>query len=158
MRVAELLKVNGNWKKLWKIQVPNKIKIFLWRALRAVQEIWTEADIWHNVKDYITNATGFIPMVFQMIDEVNSTVMPKVAVMLWTLWWRRNQKCWQEKIPSVFEVTRRARDTLQDWLKAHQRKINTVQNNIELENHTWTKPPFGKLKIRKSVNYPDAQW
>jgi hypothetical protein len=30
-----------------------------------------------------------------------------------------NKKCWQEKIPTFFEVTRRARETLQDWLKEH---------------------------------------
>jgi hypothetical protein len=41
-----------------------------------------------------------------MIDEVNTTV--KVAVLLWTLWWRRNKKCWHGNIPTVFEVTRRA--------------------------------------------------
>ena len=28
------LKVEGHWQRLWKLQVPNKIKIFLWRVLR----------------------------------------------------------------------------------------------------------------------------
>jgi hypothetical protein len=54
-----------------------------------------------------------------MIDEVNTIVMLKVVALLWTLWWRRNKKCWQEKIPTVFKVTRRAREMLQDWLKEH---------------------------------------
>jgi hypothetical protein len=29
------LKVEGQWKKLWKLKVPNKVRIFLWRVLRG---------------------------------------------------------------------------------------------------------------------------
>jgi hypothetical protein len=28
-------KMEGNWKALWRLLVPNKVKIFLWRTLRG---------------------------------------------------------------------------------------------------------------------------
>jgi hypothetical protein len=29
------LKEEGNWKRLWQIKVPNRVKLFMWRVLRG---------------------------------------------------------------------------------------------------------------------------
>jgi hypothetical protein len=62
--------------------------------------------------NYIETAEGCVQMIFKMIDEVNNTTMSEMAMLLWILWWRRNQKCWNDITPTVSEVIRRAKEQL----------------------------------------------
>jgi hypothetical protein len=41
--------------------------------------------------------------------------MSKIAILLGTLWWRRNKKSWNEKLPTIFEVIRKFQETIHDW-------------------------------------------
>jgi len=42
--------------------------------------------------------------------------MAQVVTIIWMIWWRRNQKFWNDAFPVAFEVSRRAREALEDWL------------------------------------------
>jgi hypothetical protein len=178
------LKVEGQWKKLWKLKVPNKVRIFLWRVLRgclpvrarlltkgvhcdpkcpccgeyeenewhcfvgcmAAQEVWKEADCWQATNKYSAHAMSFVSMVFKMINELDNNSMSTVAMVLWSLWWRRNQKCWNESLPTVVETVRRSRENLHDWRQAHG--CATVNARIEENSEllSWSKPTTGSLK------------
>jgi hypothetical protein len=72
--------------------------------------------------------------------------MVKITMLLWTIWWCRNQRCWQEKLPTIFEVCRSAKDSLNEWLNVHEQKNSTRRIGAELASHTWTKPARGTLK------------
>jgi hypothetical protein len=49
-------------------------------------------------------------------------------MVLWALWWRRNQRYWHDKIPTIFYVIRRARDTLQDWKSVKMQHSSSTQD------------------------------
>ncbi|PNY12847.1 60S ribosomal protein l23 [Trifolium pratense] len=72
--------------------------------------------------------------------------MARITMILWTLWWRRNQRCWHDKIPTIFEVTRRARDTYQSWLNVQLQHKNTGNCRTAIATHTWSKPPNGTIR------------
>ncbi|PNY10313.1 pentatricopeptide repeat-containing protein, partial [Trifolium pratense] len=147
------------WRSINASQVPNKVKLFLWRALRgclSVQgrlvkkgipsyEVWLETDERQQINYFMTDTRGFVPMMFEMIEKIELETMSKIAMMLWTIWWRRNKKCWKDRSPTIFEVRRRAKENLHDWLKVQQQK-NTSCRNIAPEDYKWTKPSRGTLK------------
>ncbi|GAU48919.1 hypothetical protein TSUD_301740 [Trifolium subterraneum] len=178
------LREEGNWTKLWKLNVPNKVKIFLWRSLRgclpvkerlipkgvqcdskciccdvsgenewhcffgckAAQEVWIESEFWESLHQKIEAAVGFKQLVFSLIESMDSKSMAQVAMLLWTLWWRRNQLCWNDKLPSVFEVRRRARDALEDWLKVRGKGTRQQPIVTHEAERKWCKPQPGTLK------------
>jgi ribonuclease HI len=178
------LKVEGNWKKLWKLKVPNKVKIFLWRVLRGclpvrarlsskgvqcdtkcpccgeyeenewhcfvgcmtAQEVWMGTECWQEVEKYSTNAMSFVSMILNMLEELDNKNMTVVAMMMWSLWWRRNQKCWNDNLPTVHATIRRTRENLYDWKQAQRCGTAAVHTNADPELLSWRKPPVGSLK------------
>jgi hypothetical protein len=59
-------------------------------------------------------------MVFDMLEELENDKMAKIAMVLWTLWWKRNHKCWHDRNPSNFEILRRAWEALLEWCRVRQ--------------------------------------
>jgi hypothetical protein len=100
--------------------------------------------MWESINDYISNAAGIVPMMFKIMEEINATNLDHLAMLVWNIWWRRNQKCWHENLPTFHVVVRRAKDTLCDWNIAQQLKKNS--SNTVTEIYEWTKPPMGALK------------
>jgi hypothetical protein len=98
----------------------------------TVRDVWQETEAWQLVSNYIDTTSGFGSMVFNMLETIDDESMAKILMMFWTLWWRRNQKCYNDKIPTIFDITRRARETLHDWLGA--------------QSFTWSIPRRGSLK------------
>ncbi|MCI06250.1 ribonuclease H protein, partial [Trifolium medium] len=112
---------------------------------KAAQEVWIESEFWERLHQQIETAAGFKQLVFFLIESqyygASSYVTMDDLVAS-----RRNQMCWNDKIPSVFEVRRRARDALEDWLKvrgmgARQQPIVTHE-----AERKWCKPRPGTLK------------
>jgi hypothetical protein len=65
------------------------------------EEVWQDTEAWHIVSKYVENATEFVAMIFNMSEEINKDDMAKIVMFLWALWWRRNTKCWHDKIPMI---------------------------------------------------------
>jgi hypothetical protein len=98
------------------------------------------------VQNLILNAVGFVPVVFEMIEKFDNSTMSKIAMLLWTLWWRRNKKCWNEKLPTIFEVIRRSQETSHDWQLAQQQLSRSVGVNTVATIHKWLKQALGSFK------------
>jgi hypothetical protein len=84
----------------------------------------TSGPIIFDIDNYLDHASGIVPMIFDMLESLDNNNMSNAAMILWALWWRRNQKCWNDVLPTVYDVTRRENESLQDWKGA--RRHNAV--------------------------------
>jgi hypothetical protein len=98
----------------------------------AAQEVWRETSMCESINDYISNVACIVPMMFKIMEEINATNLTHLAMLIWNIWWMRNQKCWHENLPRVHEVIRRAKDTLCDWNIAQQQKKNNSNTVTEI--------------------------
>jgi len=63
--------------------------------------------------------------------SINGDTLARVVTILWMIWCRRNQKCWNDVFPVVFEVGRRAIKPLEDWLWVRcKSKAGSISNII----------------------------
>jgi hypothetical protein len=81
-------------------------------------------------------------MVFDMLEELENDKIAKIVMVLWTLWWKSNQKFWHDRNPSNLEVLRRAWEALQEWCRAgqHAQRYHTGAECIS--TCIWSKPPL----------------
>jgi hypothetical protein len=45
-----------------------------------------------KLKGIMVDAAGFVPVVFKMLNELETNTMSKIAMLLWTIWWCQNRK------------------------------------------------------------------
>ncbi|KAK2378610.1 hypothetical protein QL285_066497 [Trifolium repens] len=114
----------------------------------VTQEVWMDAECWQQVYGYLVDAAGFVPLpvVFKMLNELETHTMSKIVMLLWTIWWHRNQKCWNDKVPTVFELNRIAHDTWREWSKAQKKHNQEGRNSRPESDQRWSKPLAGILK------------
>jgi hypothetical protein len=67
-------------------------------------------------------------------------------MILWTIWWRRNQKCWNNKLRTTFEVSRRATESLNDRLKVTNMRTTHQRPDVQETEQGWCKLQPGTLK------------
>jgi hypothetical protein len=46
----------------------------------TTEEVWQDTEAWHIVSKYVENATEFVAMIFNMLEEIDEDNMAKIAI------------------------------------------------------------------------------
>lgn len=172
---------SGVLRKIWNLEVPSKVKIFIWWAAKNVLPT-TDNLIWKRVgvmsicslcnqqnetvvqalvncvfaqTCWLTSSLGLIgsqPSFLIWLEHVftcgNKDICNLVAMICWRIWYRRNEKVWNNKVCSVGHVLNSARNYLFQWQTARQQfDVNNVTCIQGCHGSIcWTPPQLGWLK------------
>jgi hypothetical protein len=105
------------------------------------------------------NAVDCVDMLQKIIIEQESKTVARISMVLWTIWWQRNQKCWNNQLPTMSTVIRRARDALEDWNFTNNKQPSMRRDDADTSELVWQKPANGSLKCNiDSACYVDYNY
>jgi hypothetical protein len=95
---------------------------------------------WQCINNYMENASGCVEMLQKIINEKEPNTVARISMILWTIWWKRNQKCWNDQILPAFIVVQRAMDALHDWKYRKIKQQNRRTAATDAADFAWQKP------------------
>ncbi|KAL4637806.1 hypothetical protein ACB092_03G102900 [Castanea dentata] len=146
------------WRHLWKMQIPNKIKVFGWRACQnalptrenfarckvvrmdgcgVAQDIW--AGSIRKLQKSITGHSDFIPLVVSLIQRLTEEELELFWVLCWTIWNQRNRVIHGGKIQHPSILIQQARD----FLAEYKDKQSQLATSVIMESVQQWRPPSG---------------
>jgi len=190
----EEYRIPGEWTSMWKMKIPQKIKVFLWRALQGVlptrmrlqdkgvpctdscpfcqtnyendwhvfirceeaKSIWRTAGLWELIRDTLNNATSFTACIFSLLRRLTSDKSNDVAMMLWCLWRRRNDKVWDGDLKPINIAVQLARESLFQWQEVRSRPAALVQHQQQ-HIEAWQPPDEDFVKCNVDAAMFEAQ-
>jgi hypothetical protein len=107
--------------------------------VRRQKNVWISAGRWHLVQNAAAVAVSLADWFFSMLCRMTDSEGADLAMILWCLWSRRNDKVWDGDMKPINVAIQLARDTLFQWkaarnlniVQVQQQHINTVLNSVQ---------------------------
>ena len=166
----EEYRVPSEWLRMWRLCIPQRIKVFLWRMLRGVlptrmrlqdkgcetnyendwlvfigcekaKREWREAGLWDKINNNSVAANNLTECVFSLFCNCSEQVCSEIAMMLWCIWRRRNNKVWEAEQKSVRTTIQMARDFFCSWYVARRKQV-PAEHQLPAHLVTRWQPPI----------------
>lgn len=98
--------------------------------------------IWHFIEPLLVISESFSELFFSICSQLNEHQQANFAMLLWSIWKRRNNKLWNQLDETIGEVSFRALTVLDDWNRARpgDHPHSSTPNSVASQQQ-WQRPP-----------------
>ena len=160
------------WNSIWELRVPNKVRHFVWRAVRnslptklnlhkrqvcrdcledSIHALWycdAVKAIWMSDARFSFLRTQkfstFEDLVQFLCLQGSADLCARFAMVAWSIWWWRNRVRLKQKTWQVDEVVQRASELLREFWDVQKKGNRVVEHGKDLR---WKPPDSGLYKI-----------
>ncbi|XVF41027.1 hypothetical protein PTKIN_Ptkin01aG0247600 [Pterospermum kingtungense] len=107
--------VPSEWRGLWKLQVPPKVKNFVWRT---TQEILPNREALWNHGINVPSTYTFVQWLFSIVRTLQDQVASTIVMVLWSIWRERTERFWNNTLRPANSMVFHGLECLYEWLQA----------------------------------------
>nr|GMD61733.1 uncharacterized protein LOC109192125 [Ipomoea batatas] len=138
----------ADWRRLWMLPVPPKVKNLLWRCMRnilPVRVLLRTRHVWAGGHGFAAHlSVGLAGLLTTVLGTPPVQVAIHTAAKLWLIWNARNDAVWKGKSLCVDALLRQAEKLRDLWFSAYSR--DAAATTVVPGAATWSPPPVHRLK------------
>ncbi|XP_042950060.1 uncharacterized protein LOC122282171 [Carya illinoinensis] len=130
--------VDNRWKRIWELEVPNMVKVFLWKVANELS----------GVQKWKRDGGDFLLLWERLMEGLDRGKLEAVAMQLRKVWLRRNTFVFENKLTCPKRLLLSAIEALEDYKQATRRnKIEVQEEARPVHNAAWTRPLAEFVKV-----------
>jgi ribonuclease HI len=110
-----------------------------------VKTVWRTAGLWDLIAETVADAASFADCFFSLLCRLTADECKDIAMILWCIWRRRNDKVWDGELKPVSIAIQLAREVLFQWQTARQTTA-APQQPQQQQTIQWQPSAQGVLK------------
>ena len=131
--------------------VTETVAYILWSCPSA-KDIWVECN--SKIHKCTSDKVDFLYILENLMTRLDDDQMQLMVTVAWQIWFRRNSIVFGGDMVAPGVVMQRAKDQVEAWCSATKRMIIPPDIYVHPSAITWTRPPYGIVKVNwdASVN------
>ncbi|KAL8105033.1 hypothetical protein AgCh_028992 [Apium graveolens] len=153
---------SGGWKRIWRLPLPHKMKVFLWRLCRNNIHVRNRLKgTKYKGLQFDTSTLESTPdWLLGKLDSAGTEEIVSICTILWGVWFWRNKKVWERRSVNASVAMDGSFNTIREWREA--REVGKRESDIAKSANCskvkrWLRPEEGTFKCNVDASfYPGA--